>query len=235
CASRSAFATRIWRQCLVLRPLASGECSQTNRATPIANSRITSMIAYFILVHRYPEQFKRMFRAVYDPTNHYVVHVDKRSGPEFDADIRSFLADFPNSEVLEGRHAVWGGYSLVDAELRGMARLLEMNRKWEFFINLSGQDYPLKSQGYIAEFLARHRGKEFIKVLDQRKIRPETMARVSRYVVELQNRIVRTWLPRRFLAGATPYIGNQWKIVSRQFCEFVCHDPQAARFKAFYK
>ena len=40
------------------------------------------MIGYLILVHRYPEQFKRLFRAVYDPSNHYVVHVDANSGPE---------------------------------------------------------------------------------------------------------------------------------------------------------
>jgi hypothetical protein len=193
------------------------------------------LIAYFILVHRYPEQFKRLFRSIYDPYNHYLVHIDKSSGSEIAADIKAFLADFPNSEVLPGKNAIWGGYSLVEAELRGMAQLLRMDGDWEFFINLSGQDYPLKSQGYITDFLSRHRGKEFIKVLDQRESRPETMERVGRYVVELPNRIVTTWFSRRFLADASPYIGNQWMIVSRRFCEFVCHDPQSARYKSFYK
>lgn len=193
------------------------------------------MIAYFILVHRYPEQFKRLFKSIYDPANHYLVHIDKSSGPGLDIDIRNFLADFPNSEVLQSKNATWGGYSLVDAELRGMAQLLRMSGNWEFFINLSGQDYPLKSQGYIIDFLWRHRGKEFIKVLDQREARPETMKRVGRYVVEFPNRVVRTWLSRPFLAGASPYIGNQWMIVSRRFCEFVCHDPQSTRYKSFYK
>ena len=37
-------------------------------------------IAYFILVHRYPNQFKRLFKAIYDPDNHYLIHVDKRAG-----------------------------------------------------------------------------------------------------------------------------------------------------------
>src|SRR3546814_10625667 len=40
----------------------------------------TPMIAYLILVHRYPDQFKRMFQAIYVPGNHYVIHVDKSSG-----------------------------------------------------------------------------------------------------------------------------------------------------------
>lgn len=193
------------------------------------------MIAYLVLVHRYPAQFKRMFKSIYDPANHYLIHVDKNSGPELEADIRRFLRGFPNSAILESHRALWGGYSLVDAELRGMAQLLEMGADWEFFVNLSGQDYPLKSQDEIATFLKRNRGKEFIKVLDQRKTRPDTMNRVSRYVIEFEKRIVRTPFPRFFMSGVSPYIGNQWKIVSRRFCEFVCHDPQAKRYKSFYR
>ena len=37
--------------------------------------------AYLILVHRYPQQFKRLFRAIYTPANHYLIHVDKTIGP----------------------------------------------------------------------------------------------------------------------------------------------------------
>ncbi|MBX9907075.1 MAG: beta-1,6-N-acetylglucosaminyltransferase [Beijerinckiaceae bacterium] len=193
------------------------------------------MIAYLVLVHRYPAQFKRMFKSIYDPANHYLIHVDKNSGPELEADIARFLRGFPNSAILEGHRALWGGYSLVNAELRGMAQLLEMGADWEFFINLSGQDYPLKSQDEISSFLKRNRGREFIKVLDQRKARPETMDRVGRYVIEFERRIVRTPFPRSFMSGVEPYIGNQWMIVSRRFCEFVCHDPQAKRYKTFYR
>ncbi len=36
--------------------------------------------AYLILVHRYPQQFMRLFRAIYTPANHYLIHVDKRGG-----------------------------------------------------------------------------------------------------------------------------------------------------------
>jgi hypothetical protein len=176
-----------------------------------------------------------MFKSIYDPANHYLIHVDKNSGPELESDIRRFLQAYPNSAILEGKRALWGGYSLVDAELRGMARLLEMGANWEFFINLSGQDYPLKSQEDITSFLRRNRGKEFIKVLDQRKVRPETMQRIGRYVFEFEKRIVRTPFPRSFMSGVSPYIGNQWMIVSRRFCEFVCHDPKAQRYKAFYR
>jgi hypothetical protein len=193
------------------------------------------LIAYLVLVHRYPEQFKRLFKAIHDPDNHYLVHIDKNSGPALEADIRAFLSAYPNAAVLEGRKALWGGYSLVDAELRGMAKLLEMGADWKFFINLSGQDFPLMTQKRIKGFLARHGGQEFIRVLDQAKIRPDTMGRVLQYVEELGGRIIDTLATRIFLDGATPYIGTQWKIVSRAFCDFVCHDPSVERYKAFYR
>jgi len=71
---------------------------------------------------------------------------------------------FPYFRLLN-QDALWGGYSLVDAELRGMARLLEMDKSWTHYINLSGQDFPLKSQKYIREFFAANPGKQFIRAL----------------------------------------------------------------------
>ncbi len=193
------------------------------------------MIAYFILVHRLPDQFKRMFKAIYDPANHYLIHVDKSSGPELEANIATFLAPYQNTGMLKAQTANWGGYSLVDAELRGMNQLLEMNGDWSHYINLSGQDFPLKSQSYIKEYLIKNKGKEFIRVLNQAQFRPDTMHRVKHMCVEIMGRIIRTPITRRFLKGAIPYIGTQWKIVSRGFCEFACHASESRRFKRFYK
>ena len=193
------------------------------------------MIAYFLLVHRYPAQFKRLFIAIYAPGNLYVVHVDKSSGTELAKDIATFLSPYQGVEILEAEDALWGGYSLVDAELRGMERLLEMNDRWTHYINLSGQDFPLKSQDYIRQFFAANPGKQFIRALDQRKERPDTMNRVSHLFVEENGKMTATGVPRRYPTGDTPFIGTQWKAVTRSFCEYVCHDPHVERFKAFYR
>lgn len=193
------------------------------------------MIAYFLLLHRYPEQFKRMFRAIYAPGNIYLIHLDRSAGPAMAADIARFIAPYQGAEILRARNVLWGGYSLVDAELRGMARLLEMDKNWKYFINLSGQDFPLKSQSYIRGFLQRHGDTQFIRHLDQELVRPDTMMRVNKIFIEAFQHIFRTGVARKFLRGAKPYIGTQWKVVSRRFCEFVCHDPQASRFKFFYR
>lgn len=193
------------------------------------------MIAYFLLVHRYPAQFKRLFKAIYVPGNVYVVHIDKSSGAELAEELSKFLDPYQNAEILGPRNALWGGYSLVDAELRGMARLLEMSDRWTHYINLSGQDFPLKSQDYILQFLSANLGKQFIRALNQREKRPETLNRISHLFVEADGKMTETGVRRPYLADATPFIGTQWKAVTRSFCEFVCHDPRAQRFKDFYR
>lgn len=193
------------------------------------------MIGYFILLHRFPEQFKRMFRAIYAPGNSYVIHVDKGSGAEFAADIAEFLKPYQGVAIIESKKALWGGYSLVDAELRGMAKLLAMSSSWTHYINLSGQDFPLKSQAYIRDFLRANPRRQYIRALDQRAIRPDTLNRVSHMFVEALGRMFRTPVSRPFLKGATPFIGTQWKVVTRSFCQFAVHHPSADRFKTFYR
>lgn len=193
------------------------------------------MIAYFLLVHRYPEQFKRLFKAIYLPGNQYVVHVDKSSGEALAKDIAGFLEPYQGVEILEPQDALWGGFSLVEAELRGMARLLDMDNRWTHYINLSGQDFPLKSQSYIREFFAANPGRQFIRAVDQRKERPDTLNRISHLFIEEGGAMKATGLVRSYLTDDIPFIGTQWKAVTRGFCEYVCHDPRVDRFKAFYR
>jgi hypothetical protein len=124
---------------------------------------------------------------------------------------------------------------MVDAELRGIEELLKISLEWEFFINLSAQDFPLKSQTHIQDFLSRNRGNDFIRVANQSKVRPETLNRIQNYFIEFTHRILHTPMKRRYLEGVTPYIGNQWMILSRKFCEFVSYSPDVKRFKRFYR
>ncbi len=192
-------------------------------------------IAYLILVHRYPRQFMRLFRAIYDPANYYLIHVDKRRGGRLQAEIRDFLASFSNAQLLESQNVVWGGYSMVDVELRGIKELLKISAKWDFFINLSGQDFPLKPQDFIQDFLSQNKGNDFIKIADQAKKRPGTLNRIENYFVESDNGFSGVPYKRPYLRGITPYIGGQWMILSRDSCEFISYSSEVEKFKSFYQ
>lgn len=193
------------------------------------------MIAYFILVHRYPLQFKRLFRAIYDPENHYLIHVDKKAGPDLLKDIKKFLKDFPNTSILKSQSVVWGGYSMVETELRGIKKLLETSKIWTHFINLSGQDFPLKTQKEIKDLLRVGKGKDYMLVSDQTKDRPNTLNRIKNYFVESDSGFTGTPVKRPFMTNIIPYIGGQWKILSRNACEFICSDSKVTKIRNFYK
>lgn len=193
------------------------------------------MIAYFILVHRYTHQFKRLFTAVYNSKNQYLIHIDKKATKSVHTSVKNFLEDFSNAWILKSQNVVWGGYSMVDIELKGMKKLLSLSKKWDFFVNLSGQVYPLKSQTDIQSFLKLNKGSSFLKIADQIQKRPNTLNRIYNFFVETADGFIGKPIKRSFLPNVTPYIGGQWKILSRECCEFISTSPKVAKFRKFYK
>jgi len=64
-------------------------------------------IAYLILVHRLPKQFKRLFKSIYNPNNYYLIHIDKKAGKDLHKEVTNFLSDFENTYILESESIVW--------------------------------------------------------------------------------------------------------------------------------
>ncbi len=193
------------------------------------------MIAYFILVHRYPNQFKRMFQAIYTAKNQYLIHIDKKAGSHLHLQIENFLSLYPNAQILKSQNVVWGGYSMVDVELHGIAQLLKTNKKWKYYINLSGQDFPLKSQIDIQALLDDTESVSYMKVANQVLKRPNTLNRIHNYFTETEKGFFGTPIKREYLKKTTAYIGGQWKILSRDACEFITTSPEVETFRNFYK
>ncbi|MET3538804.1 beta-1,6-N-acetylglucosaminyltransferase [Chryseobacterium limigenitum] len=191
-------------------------------------------IAYLILVHRLPDQFKRLFTAIYELSNFYLIHIDKKASLEIGEEVTVFLEKYPNVHILKSETVIWGGYSMVQAELDGINYLLNMNAKWDYFINLSGQDYPLKSQKIIKDFLSKNNGKNYIKFADQEKVRPETMNRIENYFEELEDNISDKTHKREFMKDVIPYIGGQWMILTRNCCEFICNSTEVKKYEDYY-
>ncbi|WP_222166369.1 beta-1,6-N-acetylglucosaminyltransferase [Edaphocola aurantiacus] len=195
----------------------------------------TVKIAYLIMVHRLSKQFRRLFSAIYHPDNIYLINIDKKADRLTKQQIWSFINKFPGIHILENQTVVWGGYSMVQAELSGMQYLLKLEQKWDYFINLSGQDYPLKSQRIISDFLAANKGKSFLKFANQAQTRPETLNRIENYFSEEDGAISDETHKRDYMEGITPYIGGQWMILTRECCTFLCHNKEVDKFRDYYK
>lgn len=99
-------------------------------------------------MHKDTCQFLRLFRAIYRPHNYYCVHVDAKSHIDLFVSIQSLARCFPPGHVViaEPRYDVkWGNPSILHATLLCMQRLLELSRKWKYFINVAAQEFPLKT------------------------------------------------------------------------------------------
>lgn len=192
-------------------------------------------IAYFILVHRFPEQFKRLFKAIYHPENHYLIHIDQEVNIDIEKDVKAFLENYSSAYPLKSENIEKGGYRMVQSQLNGMKYLLSRCLKWDFFINLSDQDFPLKSQNFIFEFLRRVKGKNFIKMTNQIREKPDTLNQVENYFQEIDIGFSGVPYTRFFMKNVTSYVGGQWMILTRTCCEFICYSPEVKKFEDFYR
>ncbi|XP_010789054.1 xylosyltransferase 1-like [Notothenia coriiceps] len=122
-------------------------------------------IAFVLVVHgRASRQFQRLFKAIFHSSHYYYIHVDQRSN-YLHRQIQAMAAHYPNVRVTPWRMAtIWGGASLLTMYLRSMADLLAMRDwSWDFFINLSAADYPIRTNNQLVAFLSKYRDMNFIK------------------------------------------------------------------------
>ena len=113
---------------------------------------------YLILAHKNPLQLGRMIERLDDGASKFFIHLDAKTPIE------------PFAACLEGAHirfieprerCVWGDFSIVRATIRLMEAASE---EQGLFILMSGQDYPIQSQGYINDFLERNKDFDFIEI-----------------------------------------------------------------------
>ena len=113
---------------------------------------------YLILAHKNPLQLGRMIERLDDGASKFFIHLDAKTPIE------------PFAACLEGAHirfidkrerCVWGDFSIVQATIHLMEAASE---EQGVFILMSGQDYPIQSQGYINDFLERNKEFDFIEI-----------------------------------------------------------------------
>ncbi|CAK6966450.1 beta-1%2C3-galactosyl-O-glycosyl-glycoprotein beta-1,6-N-acetylglucosaminyltransferase-like [Scomber scombrus] len=126
---------------------------------PLSQKEEDFPLAYSMVVHHKVQSFERLLRAIYAPQNIYCVHVDNKSEASVFSAIKAITDCFPNvfiaSQIV---NVVYSGWPRVQADLNCMADLYNASTKWKYFINLCGQDFPLKTNLEIVQMLASLKG-----------------------------------------------------------------------------
>ena len=122
---------------------------------PLSQEELDFSIAFGILVYKDVEQVERLLRAIYRPQHFYCFHVDNKPNAEpMYRGLRNIASCFDNIVVPSDRvSVVWGETSILGAELVCMKHLWK-SRKWIYYINLTGQEFPLKTNLEIVRILS---------------------------------------------------------------------------------
>ncbi|KAM6379301.1 xylosyltransferase 1 isoform 1-T1 [Pluvialis apricaria] len=194
-------------------------------------------IAFVLVVHgRASRQLQRMFKAIYHKDHFYYIHVDKRSN-YLHRQVLQFASQYPNVRVTSWRMAtIWGGASLLSTYLQTMRDLMEMNDwPWDFFINLSAADYPIRTNDQLVAFLSRYRDMNFLKSHGRDNARFIRKQGLDRLFLECDTHMWRLG-DRRIPEGIAVDGGSDWFLLNRKFVEYVTfsNDDLVTKMKRFY-
>ena len=115
-------------------------------------------IAFSILMYKDVAQVERLLRAIYRPQNHYCIHVDKKASRDTHEAITAISRCFENVIIAPRRLNIkWGHFSILEAEIICLKEL-EKRPGWRYFINLTGQEFPLKINAELVKILKVYDG-----------------------------------------------------------------------------
>uniref|UniRef100_A0A8D0GR24 Xylosyltransferase 1 n=1 Tax=Sphenodon punctatus TaxID=8508 RepID=A0A8D0GR24_SPHPU len=194
-------------------------------------------IVFVLVIHgRASRQLQRMFKAIYHKDHFYYIHVDKRSNYLY-RQVLQFANHYPNVRVTSWRMAtIWGGASLLSTYLQSMRDLMEMNDwPWDFFINLSAADYPIRTNDQLVAFLSRYREMNFLKSHGRDNARFIRKQGLDRLFLECDTHMWRLG-DRKIPDGITVDGGSDWFLLNRKFVEYVTfsNNDLVAKMRRFY-
>lgn len=182
-------------------------------------------LAYSIVVHHKVQNFERLLRAIYAPQNIYCVHVDQKSQPSVKAAIQGIVSCFPNVfMVTQAVSVVYAGWPRVQADLNCMADLYEFSSKWKYFINLCGQDFPLKTNLEMVRMLRLLKGSNSME--------SEEMPEGKKWRVTVAHEIVNGTIRSTGKSKSPPPFnlpiksGNAYIVVTRGYVRSVLKDSR---------
>ncbi|XP_008407432.1 xylosyltransferase 1 [Poecilia reticulata] len=194
-------------------------------------------IVFVLVIHgRASRQFQRLFKAIFHTSHFYYIHVDQRSN-YLHRQVQALASQYPNVRVTPWRMAtIWGGASLLTMYLRSMADLLAMRDwSWDFFINLSAADYPIRNNNQLVAFLSKYRDLNFIKSHGRDNARFIRKQGLDRLFYECDTHMWRLG-DRKIPEGISVDGGSDWFLLNRVFVEYVINskDDLVTNMKRFY-
>uniref|UniRef100_UPI00358FF475 xylosyltransferase 1-like isoform X2 n=1 Tax=Myxine glutinosa TaxID=7769 RepID=UPI00358FF475 len=194
-------------------------------------------IAFMLVVHgRAARQLSRLLKAIYHRDHFYYIHVDERSS-YLHREVQRMASGYGNVRVAPWlMSTIWGGASLLTMYLRCMSDLLAMKDwSWDFFINLSATDYPIRTNEQLVAFLSQYRDKNFLKSHGRDNNRFVKKQGLDRVFLECDTHMWRLG-DRTIPEGIVVDGGSDWFALNRRFVDYVVttENELVSQLKRFY-
>ncbi|CAG5128244.1 unnamed protein product, partial [Candidula unifasciata] len=183
-------------------------------------------------------QVARLLRIIYSPDHFYYIHVDKRQEYMY-RELLPLEQCFSNVMLTRHRFStIWGGASLLQAHLSFLRELFDDKPawNWDYYINLSESDYPIKSLSQLVDFLTAYKGLNFLRSFGKNVPRFIKKQGMDQTFHECENHLWRVSerpLPRGIVFdGGSDWIGLWW-----EFAHYSLYskDPLVTGLKQYYK
>lgn len=168
-------------------------------------------------------QVKRLLKIIYHKNHFYYIHVDIRQDYLF-RELLYLEKKFPNIKLSKKRYAtIWGGASLLKMLRNCMNELLHLEWNWDFVLNLSESDYPVKTIARLTDFLSANRDKNFVKSHGREVQRFIQKQGLDKTFVECDTHMWRI-SDRNLPWGIQIDGGSDWIALNKNFVKYVAGD-----------
>jgi hypothetical protein len=194
--------------------------------------------AYVISAYRRPEHLARLVHRLAGEDVRFFVHVDKKTREPTYRQMVEGVADLGTVSFLPRHACHWGGFGHVRASLKGIAAVAEGGFDPDHTILLSGQDYPIKSNRAIRDFLTERRSRSAFMhfPLPTPHWTGGGVPRFRDWHLRFGRLHVRLPLRRTLPLGLRPWGGSAYWIMSREALELVhCFVREHPEYVGFFE
>ncbi|MEH6309078.1 beta-1,6-N-acetylglucosaminyltransferase [Olivibacter sp. CPCC 100613] len=190
------------------------------------------VVNYLILAHDNLSQLDKLVHTLNSSYSRFYIHIDRRV--QYKEINRRDFVSLKNVVVLKNRVAIhWGGFNMIKATLSLMWKALN-GKDIGYYVLLSGQDFPIKSNEIIYDILSKNYGAEFLQYWSipyKNWIYNGGIGRFRYYwfidkigfkdsstLYQLQ---VKSGFERRYFEDFPPFGGSQWWCLTHEAVTYV--------------
>ncbi|XP_069134492.1 N-acetyllactosaminide beta-1,6-N-acetylglucosaminyl-transferase-like [Argopecten irradians] len=190
-------------------------------------------LAFSIKLHKDPEQAEQLLRTIYRPNNVYCLYVDGKAHEIIYNLIMNISRCFPNVHVIQERiNVIYASSAHVTSEMQCMRKCAESSVKWKYYINLTGQEFPLKTNLEIVRILKSLNGANDIESYNHPVLQKWRFSK--KYRLTKTSNVETTEDKEPFKYKLQISKGSAYGSFSREFVEFILNDNIAQDFISWF-